>query len=111
MIDWTHVRKLRDEIGGDAFEEVVELFLDEVETEISNLRGLPGTVDLGAQLHFIKGSALNLGFVAFSDLCHSGEAAAEAGHVDDVNLAQIVECFDRSKATFLVGLDKEVTLA
>lgn len=34
MIDWTRVDELRDEIGTDCFDEVVELFIEEVETEI-----------------------------------------------------------------------------
>jgi len=111
MIDWDHVRALRDEIGADAFEEVVELFLEEVETEIAKLRAPPRTFDLEAQLHFIKGSALNLGFTEFSDLCQAGEAAAAAGRADSVNLAEVLDCFDRSKAAFMDRLSTEMLAA
>ncbi|MGM0659546.1 MAG: Hpt domain-containing protein [Pseudomonadota bacterium] len=111
MIDWDHVRKLRDEIGADAFEEVVEMFLDEVETEIETLRAPPGARDLEVQLHFIKGSALNLGFAEFAALCQKGEAAASGGQADTVNLTEVLDCFDRSKAAFLAGLKAEVTTA
>jgi len=111
MIDWNRVRNLRDEIGTDAFEEVVELFLEEVEIEIEKLRAPDGVVDIGAQLHFLKGSALNLGFADFSDLCHRGEGAAGAGRGAEVNLAEILDCFDRSKVAFLAGLTAEVVAA
>jgi len=68
-------------------------------------------VDIGAQLHFLKGSALNLGFADFSDLCHRGEGAAGAGRGAEVNLAEILDCFDRSKVAFLAGLTAEVVAA
>ena len=111
MIDWDHVRALRDEIGADAFEEVVELFLEEVETEIEKLRAPAETLDLEAQLHFIKGSALNLGFAEFSGLCQQGEAAAAAGQADSVNLTEVLDCFDRSKAAFMASLKSEMIAA
>ena len=34
MIDWSKVKKLRNEIDVDDFDEVVELFLSEVEDRI-----------------------------------------------------------------------------
>ncbi len=111
MIDWNRVRNLRDEIGADAFEEVVDLFLEEVETEIEKLRTPDEALDIEAQLHFLKGSALNLGFADFSDLCHRGEGAAGLGKAADVDLGKVLDCFDRSKAAFLAGLTAEVIAA
>jgi HPt (histidine-containing phosphotransfer) domain-containing protein len=111
MIDWDHVRRLRDEIGAEAFEEVVEMFLDEVETEIAKLRASRGMRDLDVQLHFIKGSALNLGFADFAALCQRGEVAASNGMTANVNLTELMACYDRSKATFLAGLGAEVASA
>ncbi|WP_297769339.1 Hpt domain-containing protein [uncultured Roseovarius sp.] len=108
MIDWNRVRNLRDEIGIDAFEEVVDLFIEEVETEIEKLRTPDEALDIEAQLHFLKGSALNLGFADFSDLCHRGEGAADKGLAAEVDLVEILNCFDRSKAAFLTGLTPEV---
>jgi HPt (histidine-containing phosphotransfer) domain-containing protein len=111
MIDWDRVRNLRDEIGADAFEEVVDLFLEEVQTEIDRLRAPREALDIEGQLHFLKGSALNLGFIAFSDLCHVGEAAAAAGQGGRVDLTEILCCFEQSKAAFLAGLTAEVMAA
>lgn len=106
MIDWSRVQDLRDEIGADAFAEVVELFLEEVDTEIDKLRQRATTLDLEGQLHFLKGSALNLGFAAFSDLCHRGEQAAATGRSDTINLPEVLLCYERSKSAFLAGIDR-----
>ena len=62
MIDWDRVRELRAEVGEDAFDEVVELFLDEVDESVESLT--PGC-DVPAALHFIQGSAENLGLKEF----------------------------------------------
>ena len=34
MIDWDRVNALRDEVGPEAFAEVVELFLEEVDEKV-----------------------------------------------------------------------------
>lgn len=104
MIDWNRVEYLRDEIGADAMAEVVALFLDEVEAEIVALKDLADRRDLDARLHFLKGSALNLGFAAFSELCHAGEIAAAEGRAEGVDLIGVLACYEASKAAFLEGL-------
>ena len=104
MIDWNHVQKLRDEIGADAFDEVVDLFLEEVETAVGRLRDLPDGHDPEAQLHFLRGSALNLGFIGFADLCHRGEVAAASGAGDAVDLTGLLRCYEASRLAFLEGL-------
>ena len=40
MIDWARVSELRDEVGAEDFDEVVELFLEEVDEAIAALRDL-----------------------------------------------------------------------
>lgn len=108
MIDWTRIATLREEIGSDCFEEVVALFLEEVEESIARLRsGLPDT-SLGPELHFLKGCALNLGFCEFSSLCQEGEALCETGQETLVDLAAILTSYDRSKSAFLKGLEQTV---
>ena len=100
MIDWERVEELRDEIGPEDFGEVVELFLDEVEEVIERLRAAPDLTTLEADLHFLKGSALNLGFRSFSTLCQAGEIAAASGKPETVDLAKVVQVFFDSKAAF-----------
>lgn len=100
MIDWERVEELRDEIGAEDFGEVVDLFLDEVEEVIERLREGPDMANLEADLHFLKGGALNLGFRTFSQLCQAGEAAAAAGKAETVDISAILNAFEESKGVF-----------
>lgn len=105
MIDWEKVRELRDEIGAEDFSEVVDLFLEEVDEAMSKLRsGIPDE-KLECCLHFLKGSALNLGFRAFSDLCARGETAASSGQYGQIELGEIIASYDASKELFVSELD------
>ncbi len=103
MIDWPRVRELKDEIGEDGFDEVVELFLEEVEEVIQKLES-DDRSQLEQDLHFLKGSALNLGFQKFSDRCLEGERKASEGAAAEVDVAGVVSCYHQSKATFLADL-------
>ena len=105
MIDWARVRQLRNEIGEDDFGDVVDLFLEEVEDEIAMLRGGCSHALLEARMHLLKGSALNLGFHAFAEICRQGEAAAAQGLHDRIDLPGTLACYDRSRAEFLSGLE------
>ncbi len=106
MIDWQRVQTLRDEIGAEDFEEVVPLFIEEVSTVADKLRADPDTTNLAEDLHFLKGSALNLGFDAFSTLCHAGELKASNGDAGSVDIGEILTCFDQSKHAFEMGLEQ-----
>lgn len=103
MIDWPRVKELKDEIGAEDFDEVVELFLEEVEEVIGKLRSGDRS-QLEQDLHFLKGSALNLGFAEFSDLCLIGERQSAAGDAQSVDLAEILTKFEVSKQNFLSEL-------
>jgi HPt (histidine-containing phosphotransfer) domain-containing protein len=105
MIDWERVDELRDEVGADDFAEVVELFLEEVDEVIERLRSAPDPASFEAELHFLKGCALNLGFSAFSVLCGNGEKTAAGGHPASIDIAAVVDSFDRSRAEFLSRLE------
>ena len=102
LINWSKVSELRDEVGAEDFDEVVELFLDEVEETISLLGAEGRSVE--HDLHFLKGSALNLGFAQFSELCRAGEAAAAAGDAVSVDLDAVVQSYTASKSAFLSDL-------
>jgi hypothetical protein len=54
MIDWACVSELRDEVGAEDFDEVVELFLEEVDEAIVALRDLTDLSELEPQCHFQK---------------------------------------------------------
>lgn len=104
MIDWAQVGTLRDDIGHDEFVEIVEIFLEEVDDVIDRLRSAPDLQTLGDDLHFLKGSALNLGFSAFSNQCQLGETTSSAGHAAQVDVPKILATYDISKAQFLSEL-------
>ena len=104
MINWKRVNELRDEIGPEDFAEVVELFLEEVEQVIDKLREAPDFEKLGEDLHFLKGSALNLGFRNFSILCQTGETASSEGTADSVDIGAILASYDESKIEFQAKL-------
>ena len=101
MINWDRVAELREEVGVDDFAEIIELFLEEVDAIIELLRDGQGLSDLEAHLHFLKGSALNLDFAQFADLCQAGETAAAQGRSDSVDLGAIITVYDSARAVFL----------
>lgn len=103
MIDWSKVSELREEIGAEDFDEVVEIFLEEVEGVLDKLR-TGDKSQLEQDLHFLKGSALNLGFSDFSSRCQAGESASSQGASADVDLAEIITLYDTSKDVFLKEL-------
>lgn len=99
MINWSKILELRSEVGAEDFEEVVDLFLEEVDEIIAQL-GADGR-SLEHDLHFLKGSALNLGFEEFSELCRAGESAAAQGRGGAVDTRAVIASYNASKAAFL----------
>lgn len=101
MIQWSRVNELRDEVGAEDFDEVLDLFLEEVEEVIERLKADPVPGQLEQDLHFLKGSALSLGFATFSDLCQDGERLSAAGNAASVDLSAIIDGYEQSKRLFL----------
>lgn len=104
MIDWSQVKSLRADVGPEDFDEVVELFLEEVEEVVTRLKQDADVNELENDLHFLKGSAMNLGFSEFSALCQDGELRAAEGRGDEINLSKVVECYAVSKTAFVAEL-------
>lgn len=107
MIDWAVVGILQDEIGQDAFEEVVQLFLEEISAEIEALTTDATTKELEARFHVLKGSAVNLGFAEFANLCGAAETAAAAGTPTSCDISSIIHSYETSKKAFLSGLNMQ----
>lgn len=101
MIDWDRVQELEEEVGAEDFEEVFQLFLEEVEEQIALLIANSSHEAMESTLHFLKGSALNLGFYQFSQLCQAGESSAAMGKIDTVDRHAIIASFHLSKQVFL----------
>lgn len=99
MIDWDRVIELRDEVGADEFEPVLELFIDEVEHLVMQLSA-DDPAQLERYLHFLKGSAWNLGFTDFGARCAEIETRAASGNLAGVCLNELVESYSVSKRIF-----------
>lgn len=106
LINWDKANELRNDVGPEDFGEVVEIFLEEVDDIVSKLGGADRSVE--HDMHFLKGSASNLGFAEFADLCRAGEALAAAGQGDMVDLDGVVASYLRSKETFLAEIDMKL---
>lgn len=104
MIDWKRVAELRDEIGASEFDEVVDLFLEEVEGLAGRLRTTPDPKRYEEDLHFLKGCAVNLGFAELATKCLAGENKAASGNADQVDIGAVLACYDSSKIEFLDGM-------
>jgi HPt (histidine-containing phosphotransfer) domain-containing protein len=103
MIDWDRVQELKDEIGDDDFGEVAEMFMAEVEEVITRMKQVPDPATFEADLHFLKSSALNLGFAKFAALCQEGERLSACGESGRVELAPIFASYESSKALFVLS--------
>jgi HPt (histidine-containing phosphotransfer) domain-containing protein len=103
MIDWDRVTELRNEIGVEDFAEVVDLFLEEADEVAENISAnlTPDAVE--SALHFLKGSALNLGFRDLAQLCQIGEKSAAGGDTAGIDLGKVVAVYERSKSAFAAG--------
>lgn len=107
MIDWKRVAELKEEIGADVFVEVADMFLEEAEGAVrALLAGLPAE-EVEGQLHFLKGSALNLGLSELAAICQEGERKAAAGQGDAVDTAQVAAIYRASRASLLGGLSAD----
>jgi HPt (histidine-containing phosphotransfer) domain-containing protein len=103
MVDWDRIRDLRAEIGPEDFAEVAALFLEEADEAVARLSPAASAKEMEADLHFLKGAALNLGFDALSALCQDGERSAAAGAAD-VDLEAVRTTYLASKHAFASGM-------
>ncbi len=108
MIDWQRVQQLQSEVGAEELDEVVEIFLEEVDTVLARMVNMPTPETLEQDLHFLKGSAMSLGFRKLSNLCRDGESASRKNLADTVSLTEISECYEASKQVFLEQLPTQL---
>ncbi len=106
MIEWGRLAELRAEIGDEDLADVVTLFLEEADEAVGRIaRGL-SDAEMESQLHFLKGSALNLGLKDLSALCQEGERLAGQGNGGAVDPGRIADVYQASKTAFLGALAK-----
>lgn len=104
MIDWERVKTLQEEVGAEDFDEVIELFFAEVEGVID---GLPESADaktVAENLHFLKGAALNLGFLELSNHCQENERSARESDAETLSFGEVGAIYRASKSAFVESL-------
>ncbi len=100
MIDWDRVAALKEDFGEEDFDELVGVFLEEVEGAITGLQDLSGTDDrVKNQMHFLKGCASNVGFRDLAELA----ASIEDGGGFDGMAQSVRNVFEQSRAQLLAG--------
>ena len=104
MIDLGRLNDLRSEIGEDDFQEVLTLFLEETDDVIAQLGGASDLESIESRLHFLKGSALNLGLSELAILCQNGEKSAASGTPGSVDLQNVIKCYSASKTQLFTSL-------
>lgn len=100
QVDWTRIRELREEVGEDDYVEILELFFDEVEETVARLAHPGSMAEREADLHFLKGSALNLGFSGLGALCQQAEVGAASGTLSDDDLQAVLGAYREVRAAF-----------
>ena len=100
MISWERVNELRNDVGDEDFDDVVEIFLEEVDEVIERLRQSPDSSKLEDEIHFLKGSALNLGFESFSKICQTGERNAANQNTSAIDMSAVISVYEQSKTQF-----------
>lgn len=112
MINWSQIKQLEEDVGTEDLEEVVTLFLSEVDEAIGELETVTscGPKQVAEALHFLKGSAFNLGFQSFGEYCSIGEAHAHAGNTSEISMSQVEQLYQESKKLFLAELPKHCAI-
>ncbi len=102
MIDWGRVAELREEVGDEAFGEVTEIFLEETEDVLRAFEA-GRSENWEEDFHFLKSSALNMGFADVAELCQAAELHARHGEAGAAEAAAVVASFRASRALFEQG--------
>ncbi len=57
-----------------------------------------------ADMHFLKGSCLNLGFMTLGQVCEEAEQRAGKGSLTEACVACVIETYETSRHAFVTGL-------
>lgn len=104
MVDWVRVNDLRTEVGEDDYSEIITMFLEETDLVMERLAESNSSAALERDLHFLKGSALNIGLATLANLCQIGEKKAAAGRTD-IDIAEIMRVYADSRAALVSSID------
>ena len=97
MIDWDRILELTAEVGEDGITEIIEIFLEEMDEALEELAALSDASQIADKLHFLKGSAQNIGLTDTGRLCERLEADAKSGDAPPTDVAAIRNSIDKAK--------------
>lgn len=112
MIDWAQLRQLQDDIGKDEMDDVVELFLCEVDEALATFEDdyeEMSLEDRSASFHFLKGCAANLGFKDFGHLCSEAEQDTKNGKDPTFQISDLVSLYAQSTQAFKEGYETHLS--
>lgn len=101
MIDWARAQELAEQLGPDDLEAVVGLFLEEVSEVLASRKADPVAPGFAEDMHFLRGSALSLGFAGFAAICAELEAAPPPAALAASATARLDAAFKAAHAAFL----------
>ena len=104
MIDRERLAELRHEVGTDDLTEVIALFCEEVEETLDRIISHP-SASLGDDLHFLKGSALNIGMSEVGQLCLEAEKAWRKDASSPPDIAPIAQAFRKARQALYLEVD------
>ena len=100
MINESRIAELKADVGEDDFAEVVELFCEEVEGVLAELE-ITTQDALPEKLHFLKGSAQNVGLDQVARLCMAAEANLKTHPMSRPEISPIHEAYWSAKPLLL----------
>lgn len=100
MLNEERIAELKDEVGADDFEEIVTLFCEEVEEMLDELSTTSPT-QMADKLHFLKGSALNIGLDAVGEMCRNAENRLKTNRDAAPDIAAIRKLYLASRIQLL----------
>ncbi|WP_286758633.1 MULTISPECIES: Hpt domain-containing protein [Sulfitobacter] len=101
VIDWEQVATLQTAVGRDDFSTIMCVFFKEVEEANAQLTMGVTTDQFRDILHFVKGSALSVGFVELSEQCAQAEGNFAGSHQITSIWKEILTSYEESKEHFL----------
>ena len=105
MIDWEQVATLQTAVGRDDFSTIMCVFFKEVEEANAQLTMGVTTDQFRDILHFVKGSALSVGFVELSEQCAQAEGNFAGSQQITSFWKEILTSYEKSKEHFLLNTE------
>ena len=106
MIDWGRIDELREEVGAEDLAEVVEMFCEEVDEVLTGLSTI-SSPELPSQIHFLKGSAQNIGISGLAEQCKSIEEAMRNDPNITPDIPRLISVFDKARAALSQRLEPD----